>query len=116
MSLEFNLVEPILVSDGTSRIEIESGRHLLMELVVDSLHPNSVSLGGDENAKRIEIVTGPSSSGKSVYLKVQFFVQFRPLCVIRVFFFFYMEANCSNSIPGSDRILCSCTASTFVSF
>ncbi|GAU98159.1 hypothetical protein RvY_09339 [Ramazzottius varieornatus] len=48
-------------------IMIEEGRHPLQELYVPTFVPNSTSIGYDEN--RVNILTGPNMSGKSVYLK-----------------------------------------------
>lgn len=42
-------------------------RHPLQELFVESFIPNQTLLGGDQG--RINIITGPNMSGKSVYLK-----------------------------------------------
>ncbi|KAJ9576026.1 hypothetical protein L9F63_007126, partial [Diploptera punctata] len=52
----------------TSRIlEIRGGRHPLQELCVDNFVPND-TLSGDYYTL-LKIITGPNSSGKSVYLK-----------------------------------------------
>ena len=72
LSLEFEMVEPELVEEENSQILIENGRHVLLQLVVDSFSPNSTMLGA-AGKSRITIVTGPNSSGKSVFLKVHTF-------------------------------------------
>ncbi|XP_035177322.1 mutS protein homolog 5 [Oxyura jamaicensis] len=46
---------------------IKEGRHPLMELCAKTFVANPVNSG--EAARRIKIITGPNSSGKSVYLK-----------------------------------------------
>lgn len=46
-------------------IEIEQGRHAIQELIIPSFIPNDMrAKGGD-----VHIITGPNSSGKSVYCK-----------------------------------------------
>lgn len=42
-------------------------RHPLMELCARTFVPNSAECGGDKG--RIKVITGPNSSGKSIYLK-----------------------------------------------
>eukprot|EP01031_Cornospumella_fuschlensis_P027365 gene27365-33054_t len=61
---EFNLSVPQIHDDPV--IVIKGGRHLLQELVVDSFVPNDAILTPDKN---VALVTGPNSSGKSIYLK-----------------------------------------------
>ncbi|MBZ3873287.1 MutS protein-like protein 5 [Sciurus carolinensis] len=48
-------------------VRIHNGRHPLMELCARTFVPNSVECGGDKG--RVKVVTGPNSSGKSIYLK-----------------------------------------------
>ncbi|XP_054853379.1 mutS protein homolog 5 [Eublepharis macularius] len=48
-------------------IRIKDGRHPLMELCAKTFVPNSVH--SSETSGRIKILTGPNSSGKSIYLK-----------------------------------------------
>ena len=75
LSSEFEMVEPELIENGNPVVQIENGRHILLQLVAERFHPNSTDLGGErEDAKRINIIAGPNSSGKSVYLKVMFFL------------------------------------------
>ncbi|KAG6047789.1 hypothetical protein E4U17_007376 [Claviceps sp. LM77 group G4] len=56
-------------------IHIENGRHPLQELTVPSFIPNHCNLYGEpewnnsQSSGRCMIVTGPNSSGKSIYLK-----------------------------------------------
>ncbi|XP_038624503.1 mutS protein homolog 5 isoform X1 [Tachyglossus aculeatus] len=48
-------------------VRIKDGRHPLMELCARTFVPNSVESGGDLG--RVKVLTGPNSSGKSIYLK-----------------------------------------------
>ncbi|KAG5978521.1 hypothetical protein E4U55_006128 [Claviceps digitariae] len=56
-------------------IEIQNGRHPLQELTVPSFIPNHCKLSGEQEQGqgpapgRCMVVTGPNSSGKSIYLK-----------------------------------------------
>lgn len=74
-----NYVEPELFEDDCI-LEVEEGRHVLYETMLDSYIPNSISLNGgkfqssnslswfEEDFKRIAILTGANQSGKSVFL------------------------------------------------
>jgi len=64
LAVEQNLTRPELVDDCC--ILIKNGRHLLQELTVDNFVPNDTFLSGEKN---IALITGPNTSGKSVYLK-----------------------------------------------
>uniref|UniRef100_H0X2E8 DNA mismatch repair protein n=2 Tax=Otolemur garnettii TaxID=30611 RepID=H0X2E8_OTOGA len=48
-------------------VRIQNGRHPLMELCARTFVPNSAECSGDKG--RIKVITGPNSSGKSIYLK-----------------------------------------------
>uniref|UniRef100_A0A2I3G429 MutS protein homolog 5 n=1 Tax=Nomascus leucogenys TaxID=61853 RepID=A0A2I3G429_NOMLE len=48
-------------------VRIQNGRHPLMELCARTFVPNSTECGGDKG--RVKVITGPNSSGKSIYLK-----------------------------------------------
>ncbi|KAM8779407.1 mutS protein homolog 5 [Rhynchonycteris naso] len=48
-------------------VRIQNGRHPLMELCAQTFVPNSVECSGDKG--RVKVITGPNSSGKSIYLK-----------------------------------------------
>ncbi|KAM6186767.1 mutS protein homolog 5 [Rhynchocyon petersi] len=48
-------------------VRIQNGRHPLMELCARTFVPNSTECGGDKG--RVKLITGPNSSGKSIYLK-----------------------------------------------
>nr|XP_020142519.1 mutS protein homolog 5 isoform X12 [Microcebus murinus] len=48
-------------------VRIQNGRHPLMELCARTFVPNSAECGG--NKGRVKVITGPNSSGKSIYLK-----------------------------------------------
>ncbi|KAK3135181.1 hypothetical protein QOZ80_5BG0415540 [Eleusine coracana subsp. coracana] len=59
-----NYVRPILTED--SILEIHNGRHALQEMTVDTFVPNDTKI---HDAGRINIITGPNYSGKSIYIK-----------------------------------------------
>ncbi|XP_044451008.1 DNA mismatch repair protein MSH5 isoform X1 [Triticum aestivum] len=59
-----NYVRPILTED--SILEIRNGRHALQEMTVDTFVPNDTKI---RSAGRINIITGPNYSGKSIYIK-----------------------------------------------
>lgn len=63
-AIEKRLCRPQLIDDTV--LVIKGGRHLLQELTVDAFVPNDIF---SSSAKNISIITGPNSSGKSVYLK-----------------------------------------------
>ncbi|XP_007537223.1 mutS protein homolog 5 isoform X1 [Erinaceus europaeus] len=48
-------------------VRIQNGRHPLMELCTGTFVPNSTECSGDKS--RVKVITGPNSSGKSIYLK-----------------------------------------------
>ncbi|XP_032503593.1 mutS protein homolog 5 isoform X3 [Phocoena sinus] len=48
-------------------VRIQNGRHPLIELCARTFVPNSAECGGYKG--RVKVITGPNSSGKSVYLK-----------------------------------------------
>ncbi|XP_015088879.1 DNA mismatch repair protein MSH5 isoform X3 [Solanum pennellii] len=59
-----NYVRPNLTAEDL--LDIRSGRHVLQEMTVDTFIPNdtNITLEG-----RINIITGPNYSGKSIYIK-----------------------------------------------
>ncbi len=59
-----NYVKPIVTEDNV--LEIHQGRHPLLEQCADILIPNDTELNIE---KRLILLTGANSSGKSVYLK-----------------------------------------------
>ncbi|KAK2990032.1 hypothetical protein RJ640_004710 [Escallonia rubra] len=59
-----NYVRPILTADSV--LDIRNGRHILQEMTVDTFIPNDTKIL-DEG--RINIITGPNYSGKSIYIK-----------------------------------------------
>ena len=73
-AMQHNLTEPTLVSEPV--LYIEKGRHPLCEAVVDVFVPNDTSLDSERAAGAIHIITGPNSSGKSIYLKQVAVVKF----------------------------------------
>ncbi|XP_014674149.1 PREDICTED: mutS protein homolog 5-like [Priapulus caudatus] len=63
-AMEYNYVQPELSS--RNELLITGGRHPLQELCVPSFVPNDTS---STHQGRVKVLTGPNSSGKSVYLK-----------------------------------------------
>jgi DNA mismatch repair protein MutS len=60
-----NLAQPEICTEAC--IEIEAGRHLVVEQVIDSpFIANNVSLGEDT---RLLVITGPNMGGKSTYMR-----------------------------------------------
>jgi DNA mismatch repair protein MSH5 len=65
IATEMDFVRPEIVDESV--IIIKEGRHLLQELTVDGTFvPNDTFISADKN---VALITGPNSSGKSVYLK-----------------------------------------------
>jgi DNA mismatch repair ATPase MutS len=62
---EHNFVRPTLTRDKV--ISIEQGRHPLVASNCDTFVPNDAESSSEEGF--VKILTGPNSSGKSVYLK-----------------------------------------------
>nr|XP_034584839.1 DNA mismatch repair protein MSH5 isoform X3 [Setaria viridis] len=64
-----NYVRPILTED--SILEIHNGRHALQEMTVDTFVPNDTKIRDAVFfcLGRINIITGPNYSGKSIYIK-----------------------------------------------
>nr|XP_005005527.1 mutS protein homolog 5 isoform X2 [Cavia porcellus] len=52
---------------GLHGVRIRNGRHPLMELCARTFVPNSAECGGDKG--KVKVITGPNSSGKSIFLK-----------------------------------------------
>ncbi|KAK9269036.1 hypothetical protein L1049_000804 [Liquidambar formosana] len=59
-----NYVRPILTPE--TLLDIQNGRHVLQEMTVDTFIPNDTKI---LDAGRINIITGPNYSGKSIYIK-----------------------------------------------
>ncbi|XP_004149586.1 DNA mismatch repair protein MSH5 [Cucumis sativus] len=59
-----NYVRPDLTAD--SMLDIKNGRHVLQEMAVDTFIPNDTKIFYDG---RVNIITGPNYSGKSIYVK-----------------------------------------------
>ncbi|CAO2833577.1 unnamed protein product [Amaranthus hypochondriacus] len=59
-----NYVRPNLSADTT--LNIQNGRHVLQEMTVDTFIPNDTKILDDG---KINIITGPNFSGKSIYIK-----------------------------------------------
>lgn len=64
LAVEQSLVCPEIAEDPV--ILIKGGRHLLQQLTVDAFIPNDTCISSDKN---VALITGPNTSGKSVYLK-----------------------------------------------
>ncbi|GAB5369893.1 hypothetical protein AAMO2058_001445900 [Amorphochlora amoebiformis] len=60
-----DFVEPSLVEESVLRIE--EGFHPLQSLCTETFIPNDTLM--DSNLRRVQILTGPNASGKSIYLK-----------------------------------------------
>ncbi|XP_021758950.1 DNA mismatch repair protein MSH5 isoform X2 [Chenopodium quinoa] len=59
-----NYVRPNLTTDAI--LNVQNGRHVLQEMTVDTFIPNDTNIL-DEG--KINIITGPNYSGKSIYIK-----------------------------------------------
>ncbi|KAK8467153.1 hypothetical protein PHAVU_008G268900 [Phaseolus vulgaris] len=59
-----NYVRPSLTEENL--LDIKNGRHVLQEMTVDTFIPNDTNILHDG---RINIITGPNFSGKSIYIK-----------------------------------------------
>ncbi|OIW16357.1 hypothetical protein TanjilG_19073 [Lupinus angustifolius] len=59
-----NYVRPWLTEENV--LDIKNGRHVLQEMTVDTFIPNDTKILQDG---RINVITGPNFSGKSIYLK-----------------------------------------------
>ncbi|XP_059292023.1 DNA mismatch repair protein MSH5 isoform X3 [Lycium ferocissimum] len=59
-----NYVRPNLTAEDS--LDIRSGRHVLQEMTVDTFIPNDTKISHEG---RINIITGPNYSGKSIYIK-----------------------------------------------
>ncbi|XP_027939204.1 DNA mismatch repair protein MSH5 isoform X1 [Vigna unguiculata] len=59
-----NYVRPSLTEENL--LDIKNGRHVLQEMTVDTFIPNDTKILHDG---RINIITGPNFSGKSIYIK-----------------------------------------------
>ncbi|XP_006452401.2 DNA mismatch repair protein MSH5 isoform X2 [Citrus sinensis] len=59
-----NYMRPILTLEPL--LDIQNGRHVLQEMTVDTFIPNDTRI---DNDGRINIITGPNYSGKSIYIK-----------------------------------------------
>ncbi|CAL1293310.1 unnamed protein product [Larinioides sclopetarius] len=62
---EYSWIQPEISDEG--EFVVEKGRHPLQEMCVPSFVANDICSGGCES--KIKILTGPNSSGKSIYLK-----------------------------------------------
>ncbi|MGB9986598.1 DNA mismatch repair protein MutS [Salarchaeum japonicum] len=65
VAAEYDYSRPEMREAGAP-IDIEGGRHPVVERTEDGFVPNGVHLGDDE---RIAVITGPNMSGKSTYMR-----------------------------------------------
>lgn len=56
-----------MLSDEDPELHITNGRHPLMEAAMDVFVPNDTHC--EQTTNRVNVITGPNYSGKSVYLK-----------------------------------------------
>ncbi|CAH9118028.1 unnamed protein product [Cuscuta europaea] len=59
-----NYIRPTLTAQNV--LDIHNGRHLLQEMTVDTFIPNDTKISEEG---RVNIITGPNYSGKSIYVK-----------------------------------------------
>ncbi|XP_022151299.1 DNA mismatch repair protein MSH5 [Momordica charantia] len=59
-----NYARPVLTTDNM--LDIKNGRHALQEMAVDTFIPNDTTIF---DHGRVNIITGPNYSGKSIYIK-----------------------------------------------
>lgn len=64
IAVEYQLTAPEISDEPTYLIK--NGRHLLQELTVDNFVPNDTFISAEKN---VALISGPNTSGKSVYLK-----------------------------------------------
>ena len=67
IAVERNYCEPRIVQESV--IYIEDGRHPLCELCTDVFIPNNSIIHENQSGSRIQMISGPNYSGKSIYLK-----------------------------------------------
>ncbi|MGV3616603.1 MAG: DNA mismatch repair protein MutS [Fimbriimonas sp.] len=60
-------IRPEMVEEDV--IEVDAGRHAVVEATSSSFVPNDTALGPQEVASRCLIITGPNMAGKSTYLR-----------------------------------------------
>jgi DNA mismatch repair protein MutS len=67
LAVEKKLTKPILTTNG--KLDIKSGRHLIVEEKLDlgSFVPNDILL--DTNHQQVALITGPNMAGKSVLMR-----------------------------------------------
>jgi DNA mismatch repair protein MutS len=67
-ALALDYVSPVFTSDAV--LEIEAGRHPVVENQVESFIANDVRLGACDHARRqMLVITGPNMGGKSTYMR-----------------------------------------------
>jgi DNA mismatch repair protein MutS len=66
LALDYTL--PLFTDEAI--IDIEAGRHPVVEKQVESFIPNDLRLGGSDSARRqMLVITGPNMGGKSTYMR-----------------------------------------------
>nr|WP_317359154.1 DNA mismatch repair protein MutS [uncultured Tyzzerella sp.] len=68
VAMKNNYVKPNVINNENGKINIELGRHPVVELLTeDTFIPNDTILDKDNN--RLAIITGPNMAGKSTYMR-----------------------------------------------
>ena len=65
VAAEYGYCRPTVV-DGDPHLDVEDGRHPVVERTEDDFVPNDLHLDGEH---RVAVVTGPNMSGKSTYMR-----------------------------------------------
>ncbi|EJN58328.1 DNA mismatch repair protein mut [Halogranum salarium B-1] len=67
VAVDNDYVRPEFHEEGERGIDIDGGRHPVVERTQSNFVPNDTRLGGDDGS--IAIITGPNMSGKSTYMR-----------------------------------------------
>ncbi|CAL5335665.1 unnamed protein product [Camellia sinensis] len=83
-----NYVRPTLTTEDL--LDIQNGRHVLQEMTVDTFIPNDTKIQDDG---RINIITGPNYSGKSIYIKQvsSYYISLDGTNMLSFTFFFFLS-------------------------
>ena len=97
-------VKPTFVESEDDLLEIQEGRHPMIELLRnDPFVPNTVSIGGTDS--RTKIITGPNMGGKSSTVIIS--ISYLTLSTDQLLF--ADSDDRSHSSYGSNRCLCTCS-------